>query len=137
MAGRPCDPISPADDFDPLAVPPQLQFPALDPRTANNITNYSLINLGPDRAFLTADDRDLSNFISSATYVDTTDRIRPSDPYTGRIALTFDDGPDPESSAWVGGRVHGGVTNRDRDAGDHLDPDREPRRGRSGPALGR
>jgi large repetitive protein len=82
------DPVLPSTP-GPLAVPAQLSIPALDPQTANNISNYSLINLGPDRVLGGGDDRDLSNFITSANFVSTTVRVNSSDPYTGRIDLTF------------------------------------------------
>jgi hypothetical protein len=50
---------------------------------------------GADRTFLTPDDRDFSNFITSATFVPTTARNLPGDPYTGRIDLTFATGLPP------------------------------------------
>ncbi|RUL88389.1 S8 family serine peptidase [Tautonia sociabilis] len=86
------DPVSPADPTDPLAIPVQLDRPALDPDTATNLGNYSLINLGPDRVLGTADDADLSRFIENATFVSTTQRNQSSDPYTGRVELSFSDG---------------------------------------------
>ena len=86
------DPISPADPTSILAVPTQLDFPALDPSTASNLSNYSLINLGPDRVLGTVDDLDLSRFIAGASYISTTNRGQATDPYTGRVELTFVDG---------------------------------------------
>src|SRR5262249_38618875 len=62
--------------------------PALDPATANNITNYTLFNLDTNT--------DESSFIATATFVPTgTDftsapfRSSPFDPFAGRIDLTF------------------------------------------------
>ncbi len=89
------DPVSPSDPNDFLAVPPQLDLPALNPETANNLSNYSLINLGPDRILSpgpVSDDVDFSAFISSATFVSTSNRELSTDPYTGRIELSFVDG---------------------------------------------
>ncbi|WP_169980340.1 S8 family serine peptidase [Tautonia rosea] len=86
------DPINPTDPNDPLAVPVQLDVPALDPRTAENLGNYSLYNLGPDRQLGTPDDIDFSRFIQSATFTSTTNRNVSTDPYTARVDLTFSDG---------------------------------------------
>ena len=91
----------------PLATPPSILFPALDPATATNISNYSLISAGPDGVFGTADDVDYSSFITGATWVATginpttglpdyvttpPGRILSSDPNTGRVDLTFQAG---------------------------------------------
>lgn len=86
------DAILPNTPANPLAVPTQFKVPALNPATASNPSNYQLLDLGPDQILGTADDRDVSTFIASATYVDTTNRIQPSDPYTGRITLSFNQG---------------------------------------------
>ncbi|MBX6312577.1 MAG: hypothetical protein IRY99_06610, partial [Isosphaeraceae bacterium] len=83
------DPVMPFGLGDPLAVPTQLANPALDPATASNTGNFSLINLGPDGVFGTADDRDFSSSIVSATYVDQSNRRLTNDPLLGRIDLTF------------------------------------------------
>ncbi len=83
------DVVLPTDTGAAQAVPPQLSLPALDPSTANNISNYSLINLGPDNQLGTADDQDLSSFIIGANFVSTSNRVVPSDPYLGRIDLKF------------------------------------------------
>src|SRR5262249_47463686 len=66
------DPVAPSDPTSPLAVPVGLNYPALDPATADNISNYSLINLGPDGQLGTADDRDFSSFVTAANFVSTT-----------------------------------------------------------------
>ena len=62
----------------PFAVPTQLSFFALDPATATNISNYQLINLGPDRQYgsaaLDKDNFDESIFIKSATFIPTSNR---------------------------------------------------------------
>ena len=63
--------------------PTQITFSALDPSVASNISNYQLINLDD------ATDPDKSRFISTATFVSTSNRTSPSTPYTGRIDLTF------------------------------------------------
>jgi hypothetical protein len=86
------DPIVPTSPFNALVVPTQLSLPALDPTSATNISNYSLVNLGADNApggTGANADTDLSNFIIGATFVSTTARIQPGDPYTGRIDLSF------------------------------------------------
>src|SRR5205807_901169 len=82
------DPINPTTG--PLATPPQVFFPALDPATASNISNYSLTNLDDPT------DPDKSRFISTATFVPTAaDFISPPNrptaatPYTGRVDLAF------------------------------------------------
>ena len=86
------DPVQPSSSTDPLAVPTQFRVPTLDPATATNISNYSLINLGADRGLGSADDRDFSNFITAATYVDTTNRPTPRDWYKGQVTLNFAEG---------------------------------------------
>lgn len=83
------DPVRPDQLPNSLAVPLNFQVPALDPATATNISNYRLVNLGPDNIFGTADDVDFSNFITSAQYFDTTNRANPASPFTGRIELDF------------------------------------------------
>ncbi len=82
------DPVNPQDPNSPLAVPVQLAFNALDPTTADNISNYSLINQ--------ADGSNASAFIATANFVPTAqdfvsppDRTAPNQPYTGRVDLTF------------------------------------------------
>jgi hypothetical protein len=85
------DPANPTLGF--LATPAAVLFPALDPATASNISNYSLINLD-DTA-----DPDKSRFISTATFTATASnfvsppaRKTPADPYFGRVDLTFSQG---------------------------------------------
>ena len=82
------DPMNPT--VGPLATPPQVLYPALDPTTADNLGNYQLIN--------TTTGQDESQFISSAVFVATDStfgagttptRTTTSDPFTGRIDLTF------------------------------------------------
>lgn len=80
------DPASPATG--PLATPPQVLFSALNPATAANVSNYELRNISTNT--------DYSRFIQSATYVSTgsnfvagPNRTSASDPYFGRIDLTF------------------------------------------------
>ena len=86
------DPVQPASSTSPLAVPTQFRVPALNPETATNISNYSLINLGANRVLGGADDVDFSSFINGATYIDTTNRPRPIDWYSGQVNLSFDEG---------------------------------------------
>ncbi|QDV37134.1 S8 family serine peptidase [Tautonia plasticadhaerens] len=117
------DPVSPADQNDTLAVPVQLDFPALDPETATNLGNYSLINLGPDRVLGTADDVDLSQFIENATFVSTNLRGQPTDPYTGRIELTFADGLSSGRYALIARTQEGGFSGIRDAAGNPLDND--------------
>lgn len=86
------DPVEPTSPFDPLVVSTQRAFPALDPTTANNISNYSLVNLGSDGlvgGVGSAADVDFSSYIIGANFVSTSNRLVPSDPYTGRVDLTF------------------------------------------------
>ena len=67
-------------------------MPALDPSTATNTSNYSLINLGSDNApggTGSAADIDYSRFITSAIYQDTSKRVTTADSYTGNITLLF------------------------------------------------
>jgi hypothetical protein len=100
------DPVLPSDPTSPLAVPVGLNFPALNPATADNVSNYSLINLGPDGIPGTADDRDYSSYITSASFVSTTARANPNDPYTGTISLTFAPGL-PAGTYWFVARTPG------------------------------
>jgi len=86
------------DATDPTAVPAsnfntpaQVLFPALDPTAASNISNYSLTN--------TSTNTDASQFISTATFIPTAsdytsapNRTLATDPYFGRIDLTFSAG---------------------------------------------
>ncbi len=65
-------------------------YPAANPLTASNISNYSLINLDQPNS------PDFSRFITSATFVATgadfrsvPNRLSPATPYFGRIDLTF------------------------------------------------
>jgi hypothetical protein len=72
----------------PFATPAPVIFPALDPSTVVNVSNYSLIN--------TTTGVDESSFIATATFVPTSanfvaapNRTAASTPYFGRIDLTF------------------------------------------------
>jgi large repetitive protein len=81
------DPSNPTSG--PLATPAQLLLPALDPATAGNVGNYTLLNLDTNT--------DESSFISSATFVATAadfittpaSRANAAAPAAGRIDLTF------------------------------------------------
>lgn len=93
------DPVFPSDLGNPLAVPTQLSFNALDPTRANNISNYSLIRVGAVGSTAPptpGTGTDFSNFITSATFVPTDssfannpNRQQTSDPFFGRVDLTF------------------------------------------------
>ncbi len=83
------DPVNPTGG--PLATPPQIPFPALDPATTNTTSNYQLIN--------TTTGIDETQFIASADFVLTAPdfvsppgRVNLSDPFAGRIDLTFNVG---------------------------------------------
>ncbi|SIO62070.1 Subtilase family protein [Singulisphaera sp. GP187] len=82
---------NPIPTSGPLATPQQILVSALDPATAGNISNYSLINL--DTGF------DASSFIASAVFVATgldfisaPSRTSSADPFAGRIDMTFNAG---------------------------------------------
>ncbi len=81
------DPVNPLNLGDPFAVSPQLAIPALDPGTVANVQNYLLFRV--TGATTVADQ---SSFIKTATFVSTSARSRSSDPYSGRIDLTFGPG---------------------------------------------
>lgn len=85
------DPILPTDPLNPLVVPTQLSLPALDPTSANNISNYSLKLINPITG---AELGDYSSYIISATFQSTTNRTSPTDPngYTGTITLSVANG---------------------------------------------
>jgi hypothetical protein len=100
------DPMSPATG--PLATPPQVLYPALDPATADNRGNYTLIN--------TTTGVDESAFLTAAIFTPTDatfgagttpSRTATSDPFTGRIDLTFKPGLPAGTYALV---VHSGPT---------------------------
>ena len=118
------DPANPS--VGPLATPAQVYFPALDPATASNISNYSLINLDEAASSnpTVRAGADKSRFITSATFVATgadflsaPNRTKPSDPYSGRIDLTFATGLTKgryqfivHTTETVNGINYGGVT---------------------------
>ena len=103
------DVVNPTQPGNPLAVPTQLDFPALDPATADNVSNYALFKLGPSGDPNAADKVDESSFIVGANYVDTTARALTSDPYTGRIDLTFAPGL-PSGEYFLAAKGVGGNT---------------------------
>jgi hypothetical protein len=78
------DPVNPT--VAPFGTPAQVVFDALNPATADNISNYSLVNL-------TQNDKDESQYIATATFVPTSTVLDPTGTYvvafTGRIDLTF------------------------------------------------
>jgi hypothetical protein len=81
------DPVLP-NTPSPLGVPLQFQVPALNPATANNVSNYTLTNIGSLDGTTTTS-VDYSSYIISAVYTDTTNRTSPLDPYTGQVELKF------------------------------------------------
>src|SRR5271157_1439857 len=77
-----------------LATPAQVLFPAIDPATAANISNYSLILLNANGT-----QTDESQYITTATFVAQAATVNSSDPqnpyitqYNGVINLTFSTG---------------------------------------------
>ena len=79
------DPVNPQNA--PFGTPSALQFSALDPATASNVSNYSLINV--------ATNTDESQFISTATFVaqsPTVDSAGYVTSYNGYVYLTFTPG---------------------------------------------
>jgi hypothetical protein len=83
------DPVLPLDLGNPLAVPTQFTVPALNPTTAENLSNYALVNTGPDQTMPDSDDTILSSYIIGAKFTPTTVRNQTSDPYTGTVTLSF------------------------------------------------
>lgn len=86
------DPASPASGV--FATPAQVIYPALNPTAASNISNYQLVRLGANNAEIPA-----SQFIATAGFVTTAsdflsppNRTAASDPYFGRVDLTFSAG---------------------------------------------
>lgn len=83
------DPVLPSDPASPFAVPTLFDVPALMAKTATNISNYKLTNVGADGIFGTSDDLDASAYIKEVTYVNTSNRVTTSDPYTGKVSVNF------------------------------------------------
>ena len=81
------DPVLPST-ASPIGVSTQFSLFALDPSTANNVSNYQLLNIGSLDGSSTAV-VDYSGYITSGVYTDTTNRTSPTDPYTGKIHLSF------------------------------------------------
>jgi hypothetical protein len=78
------DPVNPF--IAPFGTPAQIVFDALNPSTAENISNYSLVNLSQNN-------KDESQYIATATFVPTNTVLDPTGTYvlefTGRIDVTF------------------------------------------------
>ncbi len=73
-------------------MPIQFVVQALNPATADNISNYALVNLGADDApggTGAGADTSFSQYITSATFVPGPPRQQTSDSFTGTINLTF------------------------------------------------
>jgi len=81
------DPVNPVSTISPFAVNAQTKVSALNPSTANATGNYSLDLILPNGQIV-----DESSFIKGATFVSTSARVLTSDPFTGRIDLTFGPG---------------------------------------------
>jgi len=103
------DVVNPTQPGNPLAVPTQLDFPALDPATADNVSNYALFKLGASNNPNAADKVDESTFIVGANYVDTTARAQPNQPFTGRVDLSFAPGL-PSGIYFLAAKGRGGNT---------------------------
>ncbi len=116
------DPVNPQTLGSPLAVPTLLSVPALDPSTANNISNYSLLLTDPNGKLVIAGTHydDESSFITSATFTSTTKRVFTSDPYTGTIGLTFAPGLPSGAYTFVAHAPGGGFTGITDAAGNPL-----------------
>ena len=80
------DPVNPTSLSSPFAVNAQTNIPALNPSTANNLANYRLIQTVNGQTI------DRSSFIKNAVFVVTSTRTLTSDPFTGRVDLTFGSG---------------------------------------------
>src|SRR5262249_12357639 len=80
------------------ATAPSVLFPALDPATANNLSNYSLKNLDTglnENGFITG-----ATFVATASdFVTPAFRTSPADPFSGRVDLTFN--PDLPAGRYV------------------------------------
>lgn len=79
------DPVNPQDA--PLGTPSSVQFPALNPATAENVSNYSLVNVTTNT--------DESQYIATATFVVESPTINAAGyitSFNGYIALTFTPG---------------------------------------------
>jgi hypothetical protein len=120
------DRVQPLDLGSPFAVPTQFQVDALNPETATNISNYRLINLGSDNAVGgtgSAADVDLSNFITGATFTDTSNRTATDQPYTGRVDLSFATGLPAGRYQLIARFPQGGLTGVTDAAGNAADGD--------------
>ncbi len=121
------DPVLPSDLGNPLAVPTQFSVPALDPATADNISNYSLVNLGSDNAIggTTSDtaDKDYSSYITSANFVTTGQRTATNDPFLGQINLTFAPGLPAGRYLVIAHRPQPGYQGITDAAGNQIDAD--------------
>ncbi len=88
------DPVNPQQLGSPLAVPTLLSVPALNPTTADNISNYLLLRTDPNGPLLIGTQRydNESSYIATATFTSTTNRTLTNQPYTGTVTLTFSSG---------------------------------------------
>ena len=95
------DPVLPSQLGNALAVPTQLAFSAIDPSTANNLSNYSLLLIKNAAGAPLPQPLDESAFIKTATFVSTTQRTLTNQPYTGTINFTFATGLPSGSYVFV------------------------------------
>jgi large repetitive protein len=98
------DPVLPSAIGSPFAVPTLFTVPALNPATADNISNYSLFLVQANGTLV-----DKSSFISTANFVSTTDRVLTSQPFTGQVSLTFATGLPAGSYIFVARRTEPGI----------------------------
>ncbi len=129
------DPASPTTG--PLATPTAVYYPALNPSTASNISNYSLIN--------TTTGLDESQFVASAAFSatdstflpgSTPNRTSTAQGYYGRVDLTFSAGLPAgkyefiaHTAETLNGTTYGGLTDA---AGNPLDETSVPGQGAGG-----
>ena len=78
------DPVNPQSRTSPFAVNPQTPALAVNVATITNLANFDLYRVfGPGQLM------NMSSFIAGATFVSTSARVLPTDPYTGQIVLSF------------------------------------------------
>lgn len=100
-----------------LATPLTVSYPALDPATVANLSNYRLLNLTTNQ--------DLSAYIQSATFVPGPARVTTSSPFTGQVLVSITPGLPAgqyQFTAFTGATTAGGSGIRDA-AGNPIDGD--------------
>ena len=123
------DPASPNNG--PFATPASVIFPALNPGTASNISNYTLKQILPNGLSI-----DESKFITGATFVATgadfvsaPARASSSDPYFGRIDLTIAPGLPAGLYQFIAHTAEGNFTGLTDAAGNPLNETNVPGEG--------